>query len=205
MLKSLSKWKLNQGLPKQRLQLCPFINCYQQKYRVKLVSNRRDLSVPLCVVLKNFSGYIILCRWTDIFHSSESEIFWNLFISQVLSCYFNVEHSLSSAATVSTAHLSPYSNLYWVLAWGHNPFPGSLTGKATLNQLINTTLFTEYRWLCSKNPLSTARDIKAWMSVSSWWFHLSFFKYLSYNLSNCSRQWFHFAITSRSFGFGPTK
>lgn len=81
----------------------------------------------------------IVDSWWTVYHSETVNglvshlrlSFLNLFISQVLSCYFNVEHSLSSPSTMSAAHLSPYSNLYWVLAWGLNPFPGSLTGKAT--------------------------------------------------------------------------
>lgn len=52
-----------------------------------------------------------------------------------------------------------------------------------------------------KNPHCTAQDIKTWMSVSLWQFHLSFFfpKYLSYHLSNCSRKRFCIVIVSESF------
>lgn len=145
----------------------------------------------------------IVDSWWTVYHSETVNglvshlrlSFLNLFISHVLSCYFNVEHSLSSPSTMSAAHLSPYSNLYWVLAWGLNPFPGSLTGKATRNQLINNTLFTECRWLCSGIPLAQHTG----MSVN----HLSMFKYLSCHLSNCSRHRFHIAIVSKSLGLGP--
>lgn len=125
MLKSHSKWKLNS-----------FNHGPSVKRLSAEISSQTHSKSPWTLLFPfafdwETSVDVFFCDSKHIFHLSKSEIFQNLFISQVLSCYLNVEHSLSSAATISTEHLSPYSNLYWVLAWGHNPFPGSLTGKAT--------------------------------------------------------------------------